>query len=127
MLGVRTLSKHQQRLSVIAVFQGTHTDIALEIFPEKRHVGEMKGIGNGLDGQVGGFQLRLGIHDDHRGDDVDTRTAAHLLDYRAEVGMGDLQLLGIPSDVARMRVVLNDQLRKHKSIRRQPPEDGAGA
>ena len=52
-------------LSVVAVGEGAHAYIAFEVFPEERYVGEVERVGDILDGEVGGFELRFGIHDNH--------------------------------------------------------------
>ena len=48
-----------------------------------------------MDGQIGGFELRFGIHDHHIGDDVRHGASGFLLDDHAEMLGGDAEMAGI--------------------------------
>lgn len=39
-------------LSVVPVFQRTHSHVSLEIFSEERYVGKVQGVGNVLNGKL---------------------------------------------------------------------------
>lgn len=58
-----------------------------EVFPKERHVGEIEGVGDVLDGDVGGLKLCFGVHDDHRGYDFEAGLACYLSNRSAQVGL----------------------------------------
>ena len=62
-----------------------------------------------MDAEVRRFQLRLGIHDHHRGNDVDAGFAGRLPDDRAEMCLRYAKLFGIPRNVSLRGIVLHNQ------------------
>lgn len=84
--------------------------MALEILPEKRHVREVQRVGDIMDAQVRGFQLRLRVHDHHRGDNLHARFPRGLLDDRAQVRLRDAEPFGIPRHAPLRGVIPHHQL-----------------
>lgn len=111
-LSVEKPQKQSSHLFPIPVLHRPHPHVPFEIFPEKRDIREVEGIGDLLDGEGRRFQLCLRVHDHHVGDDVRAGLSRHLLDDRAEVGRRDAQLLRVERDVALLHVVVDDQLRE---------------
>ena len=48
--------------SILSVFEGADAFAAFEVFTEKRYAGEVQRVRDFLNGHVGRFQLRFGIH-----------------------------------------------------------------
>ena len=83
--------------------------ITLEVFPKKRDIWEVERVGDLLNGQVGGFELRLRIHDHHVGDDVRHGAACFLLHDHAEMLGRDAEVAGIKGSLPVGDVMLHHQ------------------
>ena len=98
--------------STIPILVRRHSRVVLEVFEEKRRVGEVQLVGDFLDAQVAVFQHLLGFEDDVLVDPLWGGEAAGVFHNLGEVFGRDAQLVGIEPHATLFAVVSGDQFDK---------------
>ena len=87
-----------------------HAQVKIKVISKEGKVGKVERIGNLLNGQIGGFQLRLCIHDHHLGNDIGNRFTRFLFNDHAEVLGRYTQTTGVKGRMTLRGIVFHRQL-----------------